>query len=70
MVTQGIIKLRTMKLPREFLCNMHLQYENIKYFIENDLHVELTFEQKQRLKYMLDADVQKHLQELYEEADT
>lgn len=48
---------------------MHSSYKNIKYFIENDLHVELTFEQKQRLKYMLDADVQKHLQELYEEAD-
>ena len=43
------------------------QYENIKHFIENDLHIKLTFEQKQRLKYMLDDGVQKHIQELYEE---
>ena len=47
----------------------HSPYENIKYFIENDLHMELTYEQKQRLKYMLDDDVQKHLRELYKERD-
>ena len=47
----------------------HSQYEIIKHFIENDLHIELTFEQKQRLKYMLDDDIQKNLQELYKESD-
>ena len=44
-------------------------YENIKHFIENDLHIGLTFEQTQRLKYMLDTDVQEHLRELYRERD-
>lgn len=44
---------------------MRSPYENIKHFIENDLHIELTYEQKQRLKYMLDADIQEKLRELY-----
>ena len=41
----------------------------IKDFIRNDLHIELTYEQKQRLKYMLDDDVQKHLRGLYKGRD-
>lgn len=48
---------------------MHSPYENIKHFIENDLHIELTFEQKQRLKYMLDDDIRKNLRDLYKERD-
>ena len=47
----------------------HSPYEKIKHFIENDLHIELTFEQKQCLKYMLNDDIQKHLRELYQERD-
>lgn len=45
-------------------------YENIKRFIENDLHVELSIDQDQRLKYMLDIEVQEKLKELYKESNT
>lgn len=40
-------------------------YDKVKYFIENELHINLTFYQEQQLKYMLDKNVQEHLQQLY-----
>ena len=45
-------------------------YKNIKQFIQNDLHVELSIEQTQRLKCMLDVEVQEKLKELYKESNT
>ena len=36
-------------------------------FIENELHIKLTFYQTQVLKYLLDGDVQKQLQEMYKD---
>lgn len=41
-------------------------YDRIKWFIENELHINLTFYQKMILKNMLDKNIQKHLKELYE----
>lgn len=58
-----------MRLPKECQCDMDKYpsaYDRVKWFIENELHIELTFYQGQQLKYMLDKDVQKHLKELYE----
>ena len=41
-------------------------YDRVKCFIENELHINLTFYQDMRLKYMLDEEVQRHLKELHE----
>ena len=42
-------------------------YHRILRFIENELHIKLLFYQKMTLKYMLDDNIQKRLQEMYEE---
>lgn len=42
-------------------------YDRVKYFIENELHIKLTFYQKDTLKYMLDEEIQKHLKQLYKD---
>ena len=45
-------------------------YHPVLRFIENELHIKLTFYQTQILKYLLNESVQKHIQELYKESDT
>ena len=42
-------------------------YCNVLRFIKNELHIKLTFYQTQVLKYILDGDVQKRLQEMYKD---
>lgn len=45
----------------------HSLYEKMKWFIENELHIKLTFYQDMLLKYMTDNEVQEHLKQLYTE---
>lgn len=58
-----------MKSPKECQCNMDKQrttYDRVKYFIENELHIKLTFYQEDTLKNILDETVQEYLKQLYE----
>lgn len=41
-------------------------YDRVKYFIENELHIKLTFYQEDTLKNILDETVQEYLKQLYE----
>ena len=45
-------------------------YHRVLRFIETNLHVHLTEQQKLNLKYLLDDEVQHHLQQLYEKNQT
>lgn len=40
-------------------------YDRVKQFIENELHINLTFYQNMALQYLLDEEVQEHLKQLY-----
>ena len=40
-------------------------YDRVKRFVENELHIKLTFYQNMALKYLLDEEVQEHLKQLY-----
>lgn len=58
-----------MKLPKEYQCDMNKYpstYDRVKQFIENELHINLTFYQDMTLKYMFDEEVQKQLKQIYE----
>ena len=68
MVIHDIIRLKMMKLPKECQCDMDKYpstYDRVKQFIENELHINLTFYQDMVLKYLLDEQVQERLKQLY-----
>ncbi len=45
-------------------------YHRILRFIENEMHIHLMEYQRLYLKYLLDDEVQNHLQQLYEQNKT
>ena len=47
------------------MSKLNSTYDRIKWFIENELHLNLTFYQDMILKNMLDKDVQEHLKQMY-----
>lgn len=52
-------------IKRSNTSKLNSTYDRVKQFIENELHIELTFYQEDILKNMLDEDVQNHLNKLY-----
>jgi len=57
------------RLLKECRCSMNKHpsnYDRVKRFVENELHIKLTFYQDMTLKYMFDEEVQKQLKQIYE----
>lgn len=40
-------------------------YDRVKYFIENELHIKLTFYKDMILRNLLDDEIQKYIEQLY-----